>query len=337
MPAATVPAIPSSNTPSAAATLAPTSSSTAPVTTGSSSRFHAFNEAEKSIPQHSGVPNAFDDVLVTLNTGTDLQMVHASKVDFSADYAVVVVLKTRPAAPINAALDLSYDLDIFGESPAADGDEESDVLYHAAEMIELDNIFISKWSRTYSFAGQVCKVEFRDEVTQRHAQADVMLCSPDTCDLCCTGEPSPVDPSQFKHLPMVRQEDVIQLEEKVWSFLPVGILNRRFESSYKATDRVLGVVLTRGRRVKVEVFEEPTELTDPHFFNAGESLSYPFRKRLHSVERGRERLGIEKRAFISRIKGGACYSILISEDEIHRLLLGQRMTISDLSALLSFT
>jgi hypothetical protein len=164
-------------------------------------------------------------VLATLNTGTDLQMVHSSKIDFSADYAVVVVLTIRPAAPINAALDLSYDLDMFGESLAVDGYEKSDFPYHAAQVIELENIFVSQTSQTYSLAGQICRAEFRDEVTQRHAQADVMLCSPDTCDLCCAGEPSPVAFHQAEQLPMVRIEDIVESEENVSSFLPVGILN----------------------------------------------------------------------------------------------------------------
>jgi hypothetical protein len=249
--------------------------------------FFDEDEAEEGIQQHSSVPNAFDNVLATLNTGTDLQMVHASKVDFSADHAVIVVLETRPAAPLNAALDLSFDLNMFGESQDEDGDGEAAVPYHSAKFIELEDIFVSQTSQTYSLAGQVCRAEFRDEMTQRHAQADVMLCSPDTCDLCCAGEPSPVATSQAEQRPMVRVEDIIELEGNVWSFLPVGILNRRFESSYKTTDRVLEVVFTGGRRVKVEVFEEPTELTDPHFFHAGGSLSYPFKEGLDSVARGR--------------------------------------------------
>lgn len=86
---------------------------------------------------------------------------------------------------------------------------------------------------------------------------------------------------------MVRVEDVIELEDDVWAFLPVGILNRRFESSYKSTGRVLEVVFSGGRRARVEVFEEPTELTDPHFFHAGGSLSHPFQKGLDSVTRDR--------------------------------------------------
>jgi len=147
-----------------------------------------------SDPSHDSTPtlSPLDGIISVLSCGDSLPMVHSSKIDFSPSYPVVVTRTSRPSAPVNAALDLDHDLNMFA-TPQAEGEGESAaILYRGAQDVESVNISISQASRIYSLAGQVCRVLFRDETSDRHVLADVILRTPATCESCCDGEPSPV-------------------------------------------------------------------------------------------------------------------------------------------------
>ena len=225
----------------------------------------ASHQSADSTPR----PNTFDTLVLGLEAGDKLPMMHSSMIDFTlTDHPVVVVCETLPAAPFNAALDLSHGLDMFNTSQP---EEDPAVPYQGPLDVNFVVGLLSQDSRVYSLAGQVCRVEFGDDIVHRHKFADVMLCTPSTCGVCCGGELNSVallhHPWEDQH-PMVRMQDITQLEGQGWCFLPVGPEELSLEYSYRSTGRLLEVVFSGGRRVMVEVFHQPADLSDLHVFNA---------------------------------------------------------------------
>jgi hypothetical protein len=225
----------------------------------------ASHQSAESTPR----PNTFDTLVLGLEAGNKLPMMHSSMVNFTlTDHPVVVVCETLPAAPFDAALDLSHGLDMFDTSQL---EEDPAVPYQGPLDVDFVVGLLSQDSRVYSLAGQVCRVEFRDNILHRHKFADVMLCTPSTCGVCCGGELNSVallhHPREDQH-PMVRMQDITQLEGHGWCFLPVAPEDLSLERSYRSTGRPLEVVFSGGRQVMVEVFHQPADLSDPHVFNA---------------------------------------------------------------------
>jgi hypothetical protein len=79
--------------------------------------------------------------------------------------------------------------------------------------------------------------------------------------------PTAIVDDAYEH-PMVREQDIKQLEGHGWCFLPVRPEDLTLEGSHRSTGRVLEVIFSGGRRVIVEVYHQPADLSDPHFFNA---------------------------------------------------------------------
>jgi hypothetical protein len=222
---------------------------------GPSDEFLTTAQVHDQAADTTPMRNSFDTLINSLEVGSKLPMMHSSMFDFTlADHPVVVVCETVPAAPFDTSLDLSYGLDEFNTSQPEEYPAEP---YQGPLDVDFVVGLLSQDSRVYSLAGQVCRVEFRDDIRHRHKLADVMLCTPSTCGVCCGGVLNSVallhHPREDRH-PMVREQDITQLEGHGWCFLPVGPVDSSFEGAYRSTGRVLDVVFSGGRRAMVEVF-----------------------------------------------------------------------------------
>jgi hypothetical protein len=212
----------------------------------------------------SSVPSldTFARALLILEASGKLPMMHSSVVDFTSDHPVVMVREPSPSSA-----DLESELNMFGAG--AFEDDEIVVPYQGPVDVESVVGFVSRTSRVYSLAGLVCRVEFRDATSTHHRFADVMLCTPSTCGVCCGRELAPaalLNNPRADRLPMVRRQDIIHLEGN-WCFLPVGPEDQTLEGTYRSTNRAGEVVFDR-RRVQVEIFHAPAELTHPHSSDA---------------------------------------------------------------------
>jgi hypothetical protein len=181
-----------------------------------------------SIGLESGIRSAvkpFASVVLELNAGPGLPMVHTSKVDFSSGAPSVVTHRTCPSAPVNAANDLSIDLGMSVALQPMDEDEEATTIYSGAYETGVENLFVSRGSPTYALAGQVRKIQFCDNVRNRREFSDVMICTASTCELCCAGEPSPagwLSESDEAALPRVYEEDLVSIGCQGYAYSPVS-------------------------------------------------------------------------------------------------------------------
>ena len=214
----------------------------------------------------------FVAVLANLAAGINLPMVHTSKVNFMTDHPTVVTRWTRASDSLNAAIDLLFDQRMF-EVRSPEGEEEEQMtVYHGAREVEIQDLFVPQTSHVYFLAGHACRVMFRDEISQRRQLADVMLCTPSTCELCSAGELAPAADLPASHdaiLPMVRETDLDDMGEFGWIYSPPVPQDRPHES-YRTTGRVLEVAFSgnNGRRIPTEVVEESTDLAGLDFFGS---------------------------------------------------------------------
>jgi hypothetical protein len=217
---------------------------------------------------------SFGAIILELSAGPGLPMVHSSKIDFSSDAPFVVTHKTRPSAPISAANDLSSELGMSIALQPMDEDEEATTLYSGAYEVGVEDLFVSRGSPTYALAGQVLKVQFRDNTRDRREIADVMICTASTCELCCAGEPSPaawLPESEEAALPMVYEEDLVDIGRLGYAYSPVGRQEVPREV-YRLTGRVVDVLFTGGKRAKAEVIKDSSDLVNPFFFSSSDGI-----------------------------------------------------------------
>jgi hypothetical protein len=215
--------------------------------------------------------DTFARVLLILEADGKLPMMHTSRVDFTGinsmgGHPVVMVREPSPTIA-----DLEAELNMSGHSDLGFEEGNTAASYQGPVDVEFVVGFVSQNTRVYSLAGQVRRVEFCDATANRHKLVDVMLCTPSTCGVCYGGVLSSATllycPRQDEH-PMVREQDIKQLEGHGWCFLPVSPEDLTLEGSHRSTGRVLEVIFSGGRRVIVEVYHQPADLSDPHFFNA---------------------------------------------------------------------
>jgi hypothetical protein len=217
---------------------------------------------------------AFGAIILELNAGPGLSMVHSSKIDFSSNPPFVVTNRTRPSAPISAADDLSSELGFFVALQPMDSDEEATTLYSGAYETGVKDLFVSPGSPTYALAGQVVKVQFRDNTRDRREIADVMICTASTCELCCAGEPSPArwlsESDEAAH-PRVYEDDLVPISCHAYAYSPRGRQEAPREV-YRLTGRVVDVLFTSGKRIQAEIIIDSPDLTDPFFFSSSDGV-----------------------------------------------------------------
>jgi hypothetical protein len=212
---------------------------------------------------------AFDAILSILNNGTVLAMIHTSHMSFLPYGPVVVTRTTRPSAPVNAATDLSYNLDMFVYQQPVDEDEAPTVIYCGVQNIEIENSFVQRTSLVHTLGGRACRIVFCDEVSQHSKIADVVLCTASTCGSCCVGELSPVAEmagGQDVTRAMVFEKDLQEVEGHGWLYSPADI-QFRFNESFRRTGQVVQVS-SSGCFIEAEIVEEAEDLSDPHFFDS---------------------------------------------------------------------
>jgi hypothetical protein len=214
----------------------------------------------------------FDAVLANLAAGINLPMVHTSKVNFMTDHPTVVTRWTRASDPLSAAIDLLFDQRMFELRSTEKEEGEQTPVYHGAREVEIQDLFVPQTSQVYFLAGHACRVMFHDELSQRKQLADVMLCTPSTCELCSAGELAPAADLPASHdaiLPMVREADLDDMGEFGWIYSPPVPQDRPHES-YRTTGRVLEVAFSgnNGRRIPAEIVEESMDLAGLDFFGS---------------------------------------------------------------------
>lgn len=181
----------------------------------------------------------------------------------------MVTRSSRPSAPVNAATDLSYTLDMFVDQQPVDEDQASTVIYRGVQDIEIETLFVQRSSPVHALGGQVCRIVFCDKVSQRSKIADVVLCTASTCQSCCAGELSPaaeLASGEDVIRPMVFERDLQEVDGHGWRYSPAAI-QYRSDDLYRRTGRVVEVSFT-GCLIEAEIVEQGADLSDLHFFDA---------------------------------------------------------------------
>jgi hypothetical protein len=208
---------------------------------------------------------SFGAIILEVNAGPGLAMVHSSKIDILSGVSFVGTHRTCPSAPISAANDLSSELDLSAAVQPMDKDEELTTLYSGAYETGVENLFVSRGSPTYALAGQVCKVQFCDNIRDQREIADVMICTASTCELCSAGEPSPaawLSESDEAALPLVYEEGLVDIGRLGYAYSPAG-RQEGPQEVYRLTGRVVDVLFTGGKRLKAEVIKDCLDLINP--------------------------------------------------------------------------
>jgi hypothetical protein len=169
-------------------------------------------------------------------------LIQTGDVAFPGGIPSVVTRVCQKQYPENAALDVSLDLNMFSSPEEAER-------WDPTEINDAGSLFVTRPSEMYSSAGQVCRAEFREVVSNRREQADVMLCTASVCLSCAAGQRSPTPDLTEDGYFLVFERDLVEMTGHGWAYSPISPQDRP-EEAYTLMWRLLEVLFSGGKRFK---------------------------------------------------------------------------------------